>query len=266
MASNKVKKKRRAAAARNDAKKTVAKMAERAEAAPTKKTGGKELDEASLGPAGKYMDARLAKPGQKLVNWSRTTVVEFTGEVRHNPGYIRTGMSSIPGEEFEYMFRMWDDQGNLLTTMGFKPYYPLRDDAADVARIMERFQYKQTILERKAGKSAEKRAAAVEIDEETGQPIPRAKKEGKPRGELDPVTGVTPGSDGHTFGLIMLGITPGEGHRKEAVAAITKLLTQRMDEKKAKALAQSWVSTLLRKRPDIYGKLSGSAAKDAVEA
>ena len=252
MTSHRAKKKKRAAKLRNEAKRAVATMVNPTGAEPAKKAAAKELDEKSLGPAGRYLDARLAKPGQKLVNWSRTTVVEFTGKVRHNPGNFRTGVDAIPGEDFEYMFHMWDDQGNTLEPMGFRPYYPLRDDAADVARIMERFHYKQALLERKMGKAAERRAASVEVGED-GQPIKKEKRQGKPRGEVDPVTGVTAGSDGHAFGLIMLGIKPCEDPRKLAVIEICKVLTARMDEKKAKALAQSWVSTLIRKRPDIYG-------------
>lgn len=269
MTSNRAKKKKRAAVARNEAKKKVAAMAPPAErTVATAGKAGKELDEKALGPAGKYVDARFAKVGQKLVNWSRTTVVEFTGKVRHNPGAFRSGADSIPGEDFEYMFNMWDDQGNTLAPMGFRPYYPLRDDAADVARIMERFLYKQALLERKMGKAAEKRnAQPEEIDEETGLPIPRAPKAaGKPRGETDARTGCTLGSDSHKFGEILLDTPEGADHRKQSVAAIAKLLSSRMDAPKAKALAQSWFSTLLRKRPDIYGKFRGSAPKETVEA
>jgi len=264
MTSHLAKKKQRKAKARNEAKKAVAEKA-----APVEK-GRMELRKdavqaavGSLGKPGKYTDASTAKPGQKLVNWSRTTVVEFTGEIRHNPGNLRIGPDKIPGEDLEYMFKMWDDQGNDCVPMGFKPYYPLRDDAADVERIMERFRYKQNLLASRAGAKIK----PAEIDEATGQPVPRKQRESKPRGELDPRTGCTPGSDGHSFGEIMLGVKPGENHRKESVEKICKVLGSRMDGPKSKALAQSWYSTLLRKKPEIYGKLRGAAAvKETVEA
>lgn len=267
MTSTRAKKKKRAAVARNEAKKKAAVMLNPApqEARKTASVKDAALVEAeALGKPARFVEARHAEVGQKLVTWNRRQIVEFTGDIQRKTCGIYS--ESIPGDTVEFMFKGWDMNGDETQPFAYAPFYPFRDDAADVARIMERFIYKKALLDRKMGKAAERREreAVQEIDETTGLPKPRPeRKAGKPRGDLDPVTGVTAGSDGHTFGLIMLGIKPCGDHRKKAVEGICKVLAARMDAPKAKALAQSWYSTLLRKKPEIYGKLK---VEETVEA
>lgn len=263
MASSTLKKKKARAALRNEARHMANRIETDAGTAEESKARAKPAapapDELDLGKPAKFVEARHAEVGYKLVNWNRRWVVEFTGEVRRKSTWLDLHPDSVPGEQVEYMFTGYDMLGNRTAAFGFAPYYPLRDDSTDVARIMERFLYKQALEERKMGKAAEKRAATREAGQdgevdETGEPsAPRRAR--APRGELDPKTGCTPGSDGHKFGEIMLSVKAGADHRKESVAAITALLKERMDESKARALGQSWYSTLKRKKPEIYGKL-----------
>lgn len=262
MVSSRVKKKKARAAVRNKERQRKNTFVE-VDEAPAKKAAAREAvpEEQEGRPAdkpAKFVEARFAQVGQKLVNWARNWVVEYAGRTRMMPGGVTA--DSIPDGQLEYMFKGWDSQGNETAEFGFKGFYPLRDDQADVARIMERYLYKKAIEERKMGKAIARheRAAAKaeggEVDE-TGGGDATPRRPRAPRGELDPRTGCTPGSDGHAFGEIMLRVKPGAVHRKDSVDEIAALLGQRMDKAKSKALAQSWYSTLKRKKPEIYGKL-----------
>ena len=264
MSGNRQKKRQRSAKARNEAIKKVA-LIEASAAAPKKRGGKEELmaQAEALGKPAKWIEARQAEFEKKYVLWSKREVVEFTGEIRRKT----SGMygESVQGDQIEYMFKTWGMSGDETQPFGYAPYYPLRDDTTEAARIMERFHYKLALLERRMGVKSEARKAKAEvpqeIDETTGEPIPRpVKKAGKPRGDMDEKTGVTVGSDGHTFGLIMLATPAGDEHRRTSIMKIVEVLKSRMDEKKAKGLAASWVSTLIRKRPDIYGKLQTAKA------
>jgi len=75
--------------------------------------------------------------------------------------------------------------------------------------------------------------------------------ERKPRGDKDPLTGCMVGTTGHEMGKIML--ESGFGNRVEAVAKMTTWLEQQFEPKKAKALAQSWYSTNMLRKSEIYG-------------
>lgn len=85
---------------------------------------------------------------------------------------------------------------------------------------------------------------------------PKLDKDGKPlvrqpRGEKDSATGCIVGTTGHEMGKIML--ETGWDKRVLAVEKMTKWLEQQFDPKKAKALAQSWYSTNMLRKSEIYG-------------
>jgi len=99
------------------------------------------------------------------------------------------------------------------------------------------------------GEKAATRPPRVDAE---GKPI-----EKKPRGGTDPRTGCSVGSQGHVLGTIMLDNKCSPFTREKCVALMTEKLNKEygfLDLKKAKALAQSWYSTLWTRKPQFYQK------------
>ena len=78
----------------------------------------------------------------------------------------------------------------------------------------------------------------------------------KPRGEVDPVSGCSTGSQGHVLGLLMLANKCSLTNRGVCITAMTACLMKDygLEEKKAKALSSSWYSTLWIRKPAFYQK------------
>lgn len=76
---------------------------------------------------------------------------------------------------------------------------------------------------------------------------------------IDPKIGAKPGTDAYEIGKIMLGIKEGAEHRAKSMTKIVAYLQDKgFDEKKSKTLGASWYSTLVNRKPDIYGKFKKS--------
>lgn len=200
-------------------------------------------------PRGAFIEARFAEEGRHYVNWSLHAVLEFTGQFREK----RSSDGTPP--VMEPMFRSYHDLGDLLEASPCAPHFPIRVDDEMAAAIMVKYEGKRKRAQgpRQAPKMVE--VEVEEVDETTGEKVKvtkmvaAPKKTGKPRGDKDPRTGCTLGSDAHAIGIIMLEIKPCKDHRVRAVDKIVK------DLGKPKALAQSWYSTHQKRKPEIYGKL-----------
>jgi len=99
------------------------------------------------------------------------------------------------------------------------------------------------------------KAKPVKRDEE-GNVIARPVKEHKSRGDADPRTGCSQGTQGHVLGTIMLDNKCSPATRSKIMPLMQAVLVKDygFDEKKAKGLASSWYSTLWTRKPGIYQK------------
>lgn len=274
MASTRLKKKKARAVARNQAR-----HKSRQVAAEVVEDGGKaqpvrapkrgieivkaaEMD--ALGKPARFIEARHALPGKQYVLWSKRDVVEFTGEIRRKTQGSYS--ESVPGDQVEYMFQGYGMLGDRTQPFGYAPYYPLRDDATEVARIMERFYYKQNLAAQKANQQLAKYAPKSVEDPKTGEIVERPARVKTPRppgAGTDPRTGCKLGTTSHRVGEIMLATGLGPKQKDACVAKLHTMLKEQFDDKKALNLARSWYATLKKNKPTIYAPTG--AAKKAAE-
>lgn len=182
----------------------------------------------------KLLFAQEAEENKKYLNWTKQDILVRTGNIETNGdlgfvGYSRNG---------DYL------------TLALKPYYPLRDDPEEVKSALIEYERGREILERKCG--IREKAESPKINPETGQPIVKPKRSASTRRNVNSSTGYGEGTDGNRFCLVILKHGTSKEARKKCVNEIQQLLSDRFDEKKARALAQSWYSTVKRKRPDLW--------------
>lgn len=137
------------------------------------------------------------------------------------------------------------DLGEHIDVTYFGTMGVLADETAMAQDIRNRCARSQA---RAAALKGAKRSTAPAVGPD-GKP-----KERKSRGEVDPRTGCSAGSQGHVLGTIMLDNKCSPATRQECVRLMTECLVKEfgMDERKAKPLAQSWYSTLWTRKPQIY--------------
>lgn len=185
-----------------------------------------------------FVSAAGAEKGGRYLNWSLMTVLEALG----------TSRSLGPLQE--YAFRGYADNGDVLEQHWLLEHYPLRIDPGAVERLMATHEGMKARFASRNSRTNGKVVAVV--DEQTGEVVEkRIKKESKPRAAMDPRTGCSPGTSAHAVGEVMLNEKPGPDHRKRCVDILIEKLHME------KPLAQSWYSTHLRRKPEIYGKLTG---------
>lgn len=183
-----------------------------------------------------FISAAGAEKGVKYLNWSLKTVLEALG----------TSRSLGPLQE--YAFRGYADNGDVLEQHWLLEFYPLRIEPIEVERLMITHEGMKARFASRTTRTSGKVVAVV--DEKTGEVVEkRVKKESKPRAAMDPRTGCSPGTSAHSVGEVMLNEKPGPDHRKRCVEILIEKLHME------KPLAQSWYSTHIRRKPEIYGKL-----------
>lgn len=123
----------------------------------------------------------------------------------------------------------------------------LVDQQALVDKIIKQ---NQGLIKQVSANRSERAATKPQKVDAEGKPIAKT-----PRGEVDARTGCSKGSQGYVLGTIMLDNKCGPATREKCVALMTEKLNKEYgftDLKKAKALAQSWYSTLWTRKPQIY--------------
>jgi hypothetical protein len=133
------------------------------------------------------------------------------------------------------------------TVMMFGTQPVIADQPALVEKIIK---LNQGLLKHVTAVRGERAATKPQRTDAEGKPITKA-----PRGDVDARTGCSKGSQGYVLGTIMLDNKCGPATREKCVALMTEKLSKEFgftDLKKAKALAQSWYSTLWTRKPQIY--------------
>lgn len=198
-----------------------------------KKRAGAAAPPRQEGP--RVLFASAAVPGRRYCNWTKSEVVALTGK-------SRDGLLAFSG---------WSRTGESSEASSLSPWCPLVESQEWVDEVMACHEKAVRAHRWKLGKEP---ADTGEVDE-TGEVAPRRRAApARSRGAVNPATAYPEGTDGNAFGILALKA----GNRKAAVAAIVPVLMERgRDERGARALAQSWVSTLVRKDPELYKSLKG---------
>ena len=139
------------------------------------------------------------------------------------------------------------DSNTTVKMFGTQPV--LTDQSALVEKILK---LNKGLLKHMTSTRATTAATKPQRVDAEGKPVER-----KPRGEVDPRTGCSAGSQGHVLGTIMLDNKCSPFTREKCVTLMTEKLHKEYgftDLKKAKALAQSWYSTLWTRKPQFYRK------------
>lgn len=195
-------------------------------------------------PGAAFIEARLAKEGGTYVNWSMTCAMNFMGRFAERR---QSGGPPVSEPVFECLFA----QGDVIEAMGIPGHQPIKVDTEKYLSIME--LHKASRKRSSAPSRGPKMVEVEVVDEDTGvktvKMVEAPRRVGKPRVGTDQKTGCVPGSDAHAIGLIMLDIGPRKDFRAVAVERLIKELG------KPKALVQSWISTHMKRKPEIYGGL-----------
>lgn len=198
------------------------------------------------------IQAAYAEIGSKYVSADYTNVLELISKDTNDSGDVRA---------WKLLFKAYDIHGDLVEvkTNGL---YTIIDDQKAVKEVMEKYIQGVNIM-------AEKHGSKVKTSINKEGKVVKTSGAKKSSIAADPKTGCRPGTTAQVVGNIMLKIKEGPEHRAKCLPLIQKeLQDQGFDDKKAKSLAASWYSTLVLRKPEIYGKFKvkkseGSAVKPA---
>lgn len=187
-----------------------------------------------------FIQAAYAKVGEQYFNHSFTSVITITAINTHDHTNIYEWEVKYIGESLDGI--MADFNGKIRGTTPLVPY----NKNYTIGGVINMANKTKAVSAKKvaAGKALAKRA-----------------KEG-----LDPKIGAKPGTDAYEIGKIMLSFKEGAEHRKKSMENIKTYLQKKgFDEKKSATLGASWYSTLVNKKPDIYGKFKTSGKSAPVK-
>lgn len=191
------------------------------------------------------IQAAYAEVGNKYVSCDYNNVLELISKDTNDSGDIRA---------WKLVFKAYSNLGDIIEvkTNGL---YTIVNDPKAVEEVMEKYIQGVNSMAEKMGSKVK-----TSIDKATGKVV---KKGGAKKSNvaMDPKTGCRPGTTAQIVGEIMLKNKPSADHRQKSIEQIFAVLKdQGFDDKKAKSLAASWYSTLVLRKPEIYGKFKVAKA------
>lgn len=199
-----------------------------------------------------FIPAIEMEPGVEYLNPSCTAILKLK-QVKENNEPAFKGIRSllcIP-VELEAMHM----RGGEAYTCSYTGLHPVLVAPPDEIERIKKAAEKYNSEVAKYRPSAPVKTKVV-VNEETGERETVVVKR-QARGDIDPRTGYGKGTQGHLVGTIMLDNKCSPTTRAVCVAKIQEMLAKDFgfnDEKKCKALAQSWYSTLWTRKASLYQK------------
>ena len=190
------------------------------------------------------IQAAYAEIGTRYVSPDYNSVMELLSKETLDTGDMRA---------WKLRFKAYTNTGDQVDvqTNGLAP---LVIDQPSVDKIMEKYIAGVNIMAEKKGLKVK-----ASMDKATGKVVKTGER--KPSTNVDPKTGCRAGTTAQIIGSIMLRFKEGADHRAKAMPLILDTLKEQgFDDKKAKALASSWYVTLVKRKPEIYGKFATKAA------
>lgn len=186
------------------------------------------------------IQAAYMEPGKKYVSHSYLYAIELISKDMRDTSDIR---------EWKIKFKGYSNNGDLveIDTNGLTPVI-INDKVVD-----EIMQLHVKGVNRMAEKNGSKTKATLKDSK-----VVRT-REVKSAVLMDPKTGCRPGTTAQIVGTIMLKIKEGPEHRKKCLELIKAELIDQGHAEKASSLAASWYSTLVLRKPTIYGKYKAPA-------
>lgn len=189
------------------------------------------------------IQAAYAEIGTRYVSPDYNSVMELLSKETLDTGDIRA---------WKLRFRAYTNAGDQVDvqTNGLAP---LVIDTNSMDKIMEKYITGVNIMAEKKGLKVK-----ASMDKATGKVVKTGER--KASTNVDPKTGCRAGTTAQIIGNIMLRFKEGPDHRSKAMPLILDTLKEQgFDDKKAKALASSWYVTLVKRKPEIYGKFAAKA-------
>ena len=198
------------------------------------------------------IQAGYAEIGSRYVSSDYNSVMELLHKDTQDTGDMRA---------WKLKFKAYTSHGDLIevNTNGLSP---LVVDQKSVGEIMEKYIQGVNYMADKKGIKVK-----ASMDKTTGKVVKTGERRASTN--VDPKTGCRAGTTAQIVGSIMLRFKEGAEHRSKCLPLIQKeLQDQGFNEKKAKSLAASWYSTLVKRKADIYGKFktvkaAGKATKES---
>lgn len=193
----------------------------------------------------RYVAAMNMEPGVKYINVMCTAVLELKG-VQPWDG-VETGIEGVRLSKVTCIAH--HILGDAYESVLYGTMAVISDQPALEEKIMHGFNVAQGRVKETVKIKAAARPPKLDED---GNPVVK-----KPRGEVDPISGCSAGSQGHVLGMIMIKNKCSITNRGICIAEMTACLEKDygLDNKKAKALASSWYSTLWIRKPQYYQKV-----------
>lgn len=188
------------------------------------------------------IQAGYAEIGSRYVSSDYNSVMELLSKDTQDTGDMRA---------WKLKFKAYFTHGDLIevNTNGLSP---LVVDQKSVGKIMEKYIQGVNYMADKKGIKVK-----ASMDKTTGKVVKTSERRASTN--VDPKTGCRAGTTAQIVGSIMLRFKEGAEHRSKVLPLIQKeLQDQGFDEKKSKALAASWYTTLVKRKPEIYGKFAGA--------